>query len=459
MRKHPQLLLLFIAILTVLAIIIDMANNTPIGFDTKLFGKKISFHKTFSSTPFNNIFGSNFQHDFAFKKGLDLSGGTSVTLRADMKGIGKDKRQDALDSAKNVIERRTNLFGVSEPVIQTSSANGDYRIIVDLPGIDVNQAVNLIGTTAQLTFWEEGASGSAQQATPSALPMGMQGLYTNPHKTNLAGSDLQNVSVTFDQQTGQPQIQLQFTSEGGQKFGDITKRNVGKRVAMVLDNTVIEAPTVQEPILTGTAVINGQFTADQAKAISVQLRAGALPVPLSVLEQHEIGATLGNEYLQKILFAGIIGFLIIVIFMIGLYRSLGIIASIALILYTLFVMAIFKTIPITMTLAGIAGFVLSIGMAVDANILIFERMKEELRLGRTTSAAIELGFSRAWTSIRDSNISTLITSFVLYEFGNGIVRGFAITLAIGVLVSMFSAIVVTRTFIRNFYTKNLHKNI
>lgn len=451
MRKHPQILLAIIAILTIVVIIIDLANNTPIRFSTKLFGKTISINKSLTSRPFDNILGTTFQRDFAFKKGLDLSGGTSVTLRADMKGIPADKQADALDSAKAVIERRTNLYGVSEPVIQTSNVNGDYRIIVDMPGVDVNQAVSLIGTTAQLTFWDEGASTSAHLATPSALPLGMEGLFVNPQKTNLTGNDLQDVSVVFDPNTGKPQIQLQFTGDGGQKFADITKQNVGKRVAMVLDNTVIEAPVVQEPILNGSAVINGTYTADQAKQVSVQLKAGSLPVPLTVLQQNEIGATLGSEYLNKIVFAGILGLIIIVIFMVALYGQLGAIASMALLLYTMIVLALFKTIPITLTLAGIAGFILSIGMAVDANILIFERMKEELRLGRTRSAAIELGFSRAWTSIRDSNISTLITSFVLYEFGNGIVRGFAVTLAIGVLVSMFSAIVVTRTFIRSFY--------
>lgn len=455
MRKYPQVMLGIIAALTIIAIIIDMANNTHLGFDTKLFEHKISFHKTFTATPFNYLFGSNFQKDFSFKEGLDLSGGTSITLAANMNTVPKDQRDNALESAKEVISRRTNLFGVSEPVIQTSKGNGDYRIIVDLPGVDVNQAANLIGTTAQLSFWDEGASGSAQ-ASMSAMPLGMQGLFTNPHKTNLNGNDIQNVNVTFDPQTNAPQVQLQFTGDGTQKFADITKRNVNKRVAMVLDNTVLEAPVVQEPILNGNAVINGQFTSAQANALSVQLRAGALPVPLSVLEQRQIGATLGNESLNKIIFAGFIGFIIIIVFMVVLYARLGIIAGIALFLYTLFVLAIFKTVPVTLTLAGIAGFVLSIGMAVDANILIFERMKEEQRLGRTRNAAIELGFSRAWTSIRDSNISTLITSFVLYQFGNGIVRGFAVTLAIGVLVSMFSAIVVTRTFIRNFYQSEKH---
>ncbi len=385
---------------------------------------------------------------------MDLEGGTSITLKADMKGIGVNQRLDALESAKTVIERRVNFFGVSEPVVQTAVGTNDYRIIVELPGVsDVNQAVQLIGTTAQLTFWEEGASGSAKLASSSAstLPLGMTTLYTNPHKTNLTGNDLQQTSVTFDSNTGSPQVNLVFTSDGAKKFEAITQRNVNKRVSIVLDNQIVEAPQVNQVISGGNAVITGGFTTDAAKAISVQLNAGALPVPLSVLQENTIEASLGIASLNKSLFAGLIGFIIIVIFMITLYGRLGVIASFALVLYTVFVLAIFKLIPITLTLAGIAGFILSIGMAVDANILIFERMREELRRGKTQDVAIELGFSRAWASIRDSNVSSIITSCILYYFGTGIVRGFAVTLAIGVLISMFSAIVVTRTFLRMVY--------
>ncbi|HYM65007.1 MAG TPA: protein translocase subunit SecD, partial [Candidatus Sulfotelmatobacter sp.] len=239
-------------------------------------------------------------------------------------------------------------------------------------------------------------------------------------------------------------------------FAEITQRLIGKRLAIILDNQLIEAPSVNQAILTGDAVITGGFTIDTANQLSTQLNAGALPVPLSVLSSSVIEPTLGASSLGKSLFAGILGFIIIVVFMSFLYGRLGMIASVALTLYTLFVLGIFKLSSITpygitLTLSGIAGFILSIGMAVDANILIFERMKEELRAGKPVVTAIELGFSRAWTSIRDSNISTLITSFVLYEFGTGIVKGFALVLAIGVLVSMFSAVVVTRTFLRLIY--------
>lgn len=456
--KNPRFLFWLIVVLAILAILIDLPKTISISFDSPKFpiiNKKISFHKTFSGFNPSFIFGPlNIRRDFSFRKGLDLEGGTNITLKADMNGIPDSQRKSALESAKAVIERRINFFGVSEPVVQTATVNNDYRIIVELPGIsDVNRAVELIGRTAQLAFWEEGATGSAKLSNTSNLPVGIDQIFAggNAQKTNLTGKDLQQTSVSFDQNTGSPQVQLTFTSEGSQKFADITKRNVGKIVAIVLDDQVIQAPRVQQAITGGNAVITGGFTTDQAKAVSIQLNGGALPVPLSVLDNRTIGATLGASSLQKSLFAGILGFIVIVIFMSVLYGRLGVLASIALLLYTLFVLAIFKIISVTLTLAGIAGFILSIGMAVDANILIFERMREELRRGRKLDVAIELGFSRAWTSIRDSNVSSLITSGILYYFGTGMVRGFALTLTIGVLVSMFSAIVVTRTFLRLIY--------
>lgn len=435
--KKPRLFFAFIFLLTVLAvyIVVPPVKGIPGGIHLRL--------GSFSLT-----------RDFPFQKGLDLQGGTSITLKADMSKIKNADRDNALQTAESVIARRINLYGVKEPVVQTARVNGDYRIVVELPGVNVAQAVQLVGTTAQLTFWEPVASTSALAANPNTLPVGIiQTLGPYAHQTDLTGSDLQNATVTFDSKSGQPQVQLTFTSDGTKKFGEITSRNVGNRVAMVLDNVVLEVPTVNEAIVTGDAVISGGFTTDTANQLSIQLRAGSLPVPLSVLSQQTIGATLGAGSLEKSLFAGLIGFAVIVIFMIFLYGRLGFLASIALAVYTLLALSVFKLIPITLTLAGIAGFILSIGMAVDANILIFERMKEELRSGKSRHVAIELGFSRAWSSIRDSNISTLITSAVLYQFGTGIVRGFAITLAIGVLISMFSAISITRTFLRMFYNE------
>ena len=451
MRKNPRVLFWFITFLTILAVFVNIPSIGTLSIGS--MRQKINFD-------INNFLRPlGITSELTFRRGLDIEGGTSMTFRAEMSGIPAAQRPDALKSAKTVIERRVNLFGVSEPIVQTSTlANGESRIIVELPGVtDLNQARSIVGTTAQLSFWEQGATGSAKLASSSAYPLGLtQVLGQNPKKTNLSGNDLQQTNVTFDQNTGKPQVQLVFTQEGSQKFADITKRNVGKVVAIVLDNQVIEAPRVNEPILTGNAVISGGFTVELANQLSTELNAGALPISLTPLSSRVIGPTLGLSSLQKSLFAGIIGLVIIVVFMSVLYGRLGIIASVALFLYTLFVLAIFKLSSltpygITLTLSGIAGFILSIGMAVDANILIFERMKEELRQGKPREAAIEIGFSRAWTSIRDSNVSTLITSVVLYKFGSGIVRGFALVLAIGVLVSMFSAIVVTRTFLRVIY--------
>lgn len=446
MKTNPRILLWLIIVLTVVALFINLPKVTNVGVGGKTFNfdPNVLLHKL------------NIKKDLTFRRGLDLEGGTSMVLRANMSGIPSFERVQALDSAKTVIENRVNLFGVSEPIVQTLiTNNNDYRINVELPGItDLNQVRSLIGTTAQLNFWEEVASPSAKTASSSATIIQAGGTYFQ--KTNLSGADIQQTSVTFDPNTGKPQVQLNFTSKGAKKFAQITQKTVGKRLAIVLDNQIIEAPVVNQAILAGNGVITGGFTTDTANQLSTELNAGALPVPLSVLSSSVIQPTLGTTSLEKSLFAGFLGFIIIVLFMTILYKRLGAIASLALVLYTLFVLSIFKLSSITpygvtLTLAGIAGFILSIGMAVDANILIFERMKEELRMGKSKETAVELGFSRAWTSIRDSNISTLITSFVLFEFGIGIVRGFALVLALGVIVSMFSAIVVTRTFLRYLY--------
>ncbi len=389
---------------------------------------------------------NQFNKQLHFRKGLDLEGGTSMTLKAEMKDIPPNQRDKALDSTKLVIERRINIFGVSEPVIQIAKGE-DYRVIVELPGVALEQARQLVGTTAQLSFWEQKSDKISTNAAT---------LQENFRKTDLSGKDLKDTNVVFDPNTGKPQVQLTFTSEGSQKFAEITKRNVGKVVAIVLDNQVIEMPRVNEPILTGNAVITGNFTIDLAKQLSTELNGGALPVPLTLLQSKVVEPTLGLDSLKKSLFAGGLGFLIVVLFIVFSYKKLGILASIALSLYVLFVLSIFKISSvtpygITLALSGIAGFILSIGMAVDANILIFERMKEEERSGKSKETSINLGFSRAFPSIRDSNISTLITSTVLYEFGTGPVKGFALVLTIGVLVSMFSAIVVTRTLLRLIY--------
>ena len=387
---------------------------------------------------------------FPLKLGLDLQGGVQLVLQTEMDKINPVDRDNALESAKNVIEKRVNLFGVSEAVVQTSRVGESRRILVELPGLkDSSAAAKLVGSTAQLDFREIPATLSAT-ATASGIPAVF---FATP--TGLTGADLKKAEVTFagtGVNTG-PQVAIQFNDAGSKKFAEITKRNIGKPLAIFLDNEPISAPTVQQEIDGGNAVITGQFTTTQAKDLVIQLNAGALPVPIKILEERSIGPTLGAISVHKSLVAGIIGLVIVMLYMALYYKLLGIIADIALIIYALISLAIFKTgffilPPVTLTLAGIAGFILSIGMAVDANILIFERMNEEMRWGKSKIRALELGFERAWSSIWASNVSSLITAAILYGVGTSLVRGFAVTLAVGILVSLFTAIVVTRTMLR-----------
>ena len=401
-----------------------------------------------------NLFGRRFQRDLEIKQGLDLQGGLQVVLQAEMGGIAEDQRDTALEAAKNVIERRVNFFGVTEPTIQTSKTSGQYRVVVELPGVtETEQAIALIGQTAQLDFREPVFEELPPESTESAQ-------ITDFKETGLTGKDLEKAGVTFEQNTNAPQIALKFTDEGAKKFEEITQRNVGNPLAIFLDNQVISAPRVNEAISGGEAVITGQFTLEQAKNLSIQLNAGALPVPINILEQRSIGATLGQESVRRSLTAGSIGLVLVAFFMLGYYGRLGLLANAGLVIYGLITLALYKFIPVTLTLAGMAGFLLSIGMAVDANILVFEKIKEEKRAGKPSLAAMEAGFGRAWDSIRDANICTLITCFVLFNpFGwgflntSGMVRGFALTLGLGIFISLFTGVVVTRTLIRVFYNK------
>jgi len=432
--------LLIILFITVLAVIIDLPKNF-------IFNQKIS-------SPEINISLGNFKfkRDLKIKKGLDLQGGTHLVLQADMKDVEEKDKNDALFAVREVIAKRIDLYGVSEPVIQTSKIGDTSRIIVELPGIsNVQEAIELIGKTAQLDFRELPPE-LDQDATDSAIPIFAF------NETGLTGKDLKRATVQFSEQTGEPVVGLSFTSEGSKKFAEITERNVGKQVAIFLDGMPVTAPRVNEAITSGDAVISGQFTPKSAKNLAIQLNAGALPVPIKIVEQKNIGATLGEESVQKSLRAGLIGLSLVIIFMIAYYGKLGVLAGIALIIYGLITLAIYKLIPVTLTLPGIAGFILSIGMAVDANILIFERIKEELREGRPLKQAMELGFGRAWDSIKDANICTIITALVLLNPFNfpwlvtwGMIRGFALTLLIGVLIGLFTGIVVTRTLVRAFY--------
>src|SRR3989344_7881255 len=393
----------------------------------------------------------DYSKSYKLNLGLDLQGGTHLVYEGDLKDITTDAHGDAMNSVRDVIERRVNSFGVSEPVVQVS---GNNRIIVELPGVkDINEAIALIGQTPFLEFREENPN--PPQVTPDENGEVTIDASQAFLATGLSGKQFKRATLEFDQRTGVPQISLQFDAEGTKLFGEITTKNQGKRIAIFLDNEILSAPTVNQPITDGRAVITGQFTVPAAKELVTRLNAGALPVPIKLISQENVGATLGLQSVQKSVAAGLIGFAIVALFMIIYYRLPGLIAVIALSIYTFLTLAIFKLFGVTLTLAGIAGFILSIGMAVDANILIFERMKEELRKGKTSLAAVEDGFNRAWLSVRDSNFSSLITTFILAYFGSSIIRGFAITLALGILISMFTAITVTRTFLRLLVGHNI----
>jgi len=395
-----------------------------------------------------------------FKLGLDLAGGTRLTYLADVSGVVDQDVNSAMSGLRDVIERRVNLFGVSEPVVEVEHAADEWRLVVELAGIkDISQAINLIGETPFLEFKEQREEAETQKILNEQKAENKEYLFLDPYfkQTNLNGKYIESARVVFNQSTYQPEVSIQFDGDGGKIFEELTNRSVGKQIGIYLDGLPISAPVVREAISGGSAIISGKFTATEAKTLTERLNAGALPVPIKLISQDSVGASLGQDSLNKSLVAGMLGFLMVAIFMILYYRILGFAAVTALLVYTVLVLALFKLIPVTLTLAGVAGFILSIGMAVDANILIFERFKEEVRSGKEFGLAIDNGFSRAWPSIRDSNISTLITTAVLYYFTTSIVQGFALTLGIGVIASMFSAIFVTRSFLKLFPSSVLLK--
>ncbi len=385
----------------------------------------------------------NFAKKFLpWKLGLDLVGGTQLIYEMDMSNIAATDRDSVIAGLRDVIERRVNLFGVSEPNVVTMRSGNSYRLLVELAGVsDVRQAIQLIGETPFLVFGE----------IDSAIPLQATSSQNNKWKaTELTGRYVKAAQMTFDPTTNSPQISLEFNDEGAKLFEQITGRNVGKPVGIFLDGNLLTEPIVQEKITGGSAQITGSFTIKEAKQLVQRFNAGALPAPIKLINQQTIGAALGQESLVKMMKAGLWGTLAVMAFMVLYYHSLGIFSVIALSIYIILVLSVFKLFSVTMTLAGIAGFILSIGMAVDANILIFERMKEELKKGLSRFAAIDVGFARAWTSIRDSNFTTILTSLILFYFMSSFVKGFALTLLIGVIVSMFSAITVTRTLLRVF---------
>lgn len=411
--------------------------------------------------------------------GLDLQGGIQILLEADVPPNQPVDRGN-LEDTRRIIENRVNALGVSEPVVQIA---GTRRIVVELPGVtNLEQAVNTIKQTGLLEFVDAGATpipeGTTIRTTLDISPTETVPLTGTPtltpaptltetapitgtapvsptervYRTIMTGRNLRSARPQLDE-FRQPEVAFTLDAEGTRLFAEYTSQNVGRYLCIVLDKKVISCPVIQEPITQGQGVIrmgSGSTLAD-AESLAVTLRYGALPVPLKIVDTRNIGPTLGRESIHRSLIAGIVGFATVALFMILYYRVPGILAVLALSLYTALVFAIFKLLPVTLTLPGIAGFVLSIGMAVDANILIFERLKEELRAGRNLALAIDYGFERAWPSIRDSNISTLITCAILYvfgmNFGASMVRGFALTLAIGVAASLFTGIWVTRAFL------------
>jgi len=396
-----------------------------------------------------------------FKLGLDLSGGTHLVYRADVSELDPSQVKASMDSLRDNIERRVNIFGVSEPLIQIQSGGfsnaGEERLIVDLPGItDVSKAKETIGKTPVLEFRTENPDKNAlQEGKIDENGNVTIDPYTSQFvKTELTGRLLDKAILDFDPTTGEAIVSLQFDAEGSLLFEKITGENIGKTVAIFLDGQPISIPTVNEKITGGKAVISGSFTPEKAKELVQNLNFGALPVPITLISTETIGPILGVQATKAGVTAGIIGFLAIMIFLILWYRLPGLIASIALSMYAIIMLAIFKLLPVTLTAAGIAGFIISIGIAVDANVLIFERMKEELRKGDNVSDSIRHGFKRAWLSVRDSNISSIITSVILFWFGTPLIQGFALVFLLGVIISMISAISITRLFL---YTLNFKK--
>ncbi len=421
MKSKPLLFLIIIIVVTLLAAIFDYQPLWNKALNTLGFSKSLS-------RPWH--------------LGLDLVGGAHLTYEVNLTAVASEDQGSVMSGLRDLIERRVNLFGVSEPRVETVQSGNSHRLIVELAGTkDLAAAVKEIGETPFLDFREVEEVATSSVATSTDIIF-------NP--TNLTGRYIKSAKVDFDRITREPRVLLEFNSEGAKIFEDLTAKNVGKPLAIFLDNDLIEMPVVREKITGGSAQITGRFSLDEARKLVERFNAGALPAPIKLISQQAVGATLGEKALNLCLIAGLVGLVLIFIFIISYYRLLGFFACLALTVYIALVLAIFKILPVTLTLAGIAGFIISAGMAIDANILIFERTKEELRKGISRPSAIEEGFRRAWFSIRDANLTTIISAIILYFLTTSLVQGFALTLLIGVLMSMFSAIIVTHAFLRVF---------
>jgi protein-export membrane protein SecD len=428
MRKHPGLILSLIVLITVIAGIFLYPAPLP---------------------KFLNSGGKEWR---PWRLGLDLIGGSHLVYDVDLTKIGVNDRDSVLNGLRDVIEKRVNSFGVSEPQVFIAKSGDKAELVVELAGIkNISEAIQQIGATPLLDFREVQESSTT---TPTFI------------QTNVTGRYITGAQLEFESTTNLPQVAITFNTEGAALFEKLTEANIGKRIAVFLDGQPIEIATVQEKISGGQAVINGigrggtpkgQSAIEIARQLVERFNAGALPAPITLVNQQTVSPTLGTNSLMKASVAGVAGTLLVILFMIIYYGVLGVFASIALLIYIVLTLALFKLIPVTLSLAGLAGFILTIGMAVDANILTFERIKEELARGLSKKGALEEGFRRAWPSIRDSNASTMITAFILYFFTSSFVRGFALTLFIGVVLSMFSAITTTRLLLRVFMKDKTHR--
>lgn len=418
-----------------------------------------------------------------FKLGLDLEGGSYLLYKADVSSVADNDVKASMDSLRDVIERRINAFGVAEPNVQTETNSiadaNEERLVIELPGVtDLDQAVKMIGQTPFLEFKTERPEAESiailaeleklqanlQNPDAEQAELDMNLVMQDPYyvATELTGKYLEKASMQFNQAgngavQAQPYISLQFNTEGARLFKEITEQNLQKTVAIYLDGLLVTAPTVQGVIPNGTAQITGVYTTDEVKETVGRLNSGALPIPIELISTNTIGPTLGHDAVNAGVRAGILGLMLVALILVLWYRLPGLIAVVALGIYTAIMLWIFKFIPVTLTSAGIAGFIISIGIAVDANILIFERMKEEIINGQNLYNATKIGFERAWMSIRDSNISSIISAIVLFWQGTALIKGFALTFGLGIVISMFTAVVVTRAMLMSF-TKKDSKN-
>lgn len=431
--------------------------NFPKTLPIKINFKNVNWEHTFYRPDLSKIGPIPFIKNVELKYGLDLAGGSSLLFDINTSGVSSENLPKALESLKSKIERRINLFGVSETTVQINKQQDKYRLQVDLPGVEnMNDAIELIGTTAQLNFYGVVDDTLFTEATSSAE------FEKSLKDTNINGSHLKISSVEINPNNSQPEVSLEFNPEGSNLFAQATKEFLNKRIAILLDGQLLTAPTVNSVITEGKASISGSFTSQSAKNLSIQLNAGALPLPIQLIQQSQVGATLGQDSLNRGILAGAVGLVLVSLFMIANYGKLGLVADIGLIIYGLITLSLYRLIPVTLTFPGIVGFILSIGMAVDSNILIFERFKEETRKGKDWNMSLESAFGRAWDSIKDANTCTIITGFILFNPFNwsflstsGMIRGFALTLILGIFIGIFTGVFVTRNLLRVFIKEKI----